>query len=220
MAVLPHKWEWRDWPVAELPREIQRYLADTETTLRGGQIHEAVMIPPVALFLGGTVLTLLGFGWLPDDADAARNVLAIAWVFLLGWLMWRWFEWTRELTFISGYRMIKVEGIIIRSIRMMPIGKVTDMTYDKSPLGILLGYGTFIVESAGQDQAFSRLPYIPDPDNTYKHIQNLLFKKVPQDVNLVNISTPKRVNVGWSGRFRKDPDGRGGIIEQDEQLPW
>jgi Bacterial PH domain len=220
MSVLPHKWPWRDWPVAELPREIPRYLADTETTIRGGQVHEAVMIQPVAAFLGGTVLTFFGFANLPDTADAARNLLALAWVALLLWVSWRWFEWTRELTFISGYRMIKVDGVIIRKIRMMPIGKVTDMTYNKTPLGIILGYGTFIVESAGQDQAFSRLPFIPDPDNTYRHIQNLLFKKVPQDVNIVNISTPKRVNVGWTGRFRKDPDGRGGKIDQDDPNPW
>ncbi|WP_088320790.1 PH domain-containing protein [Kineosporia sp. R_H_3] len=220
MAVLPHKWPWRNWPVAELPREIPRYLADTETTILGGQVHEAVMIKPVAAFLGGTVLTFLGFANLPDTADGARNLLALAWVALLLWVSWRWFEWTRELTFISGYRMIKVDGVIIRKIRMMPIGKVTDMTYNKTPLGIILGYGTFIVESAGQDQAFSKLPFIPDPDNTYRHIQNLLFKKVPQDVNIVNISTPKRVNVGWTGRFRKDPDGRGGKIDQDDQNPW
>ncbi len=218
MAVLPHRWPWRHWPVAELPKEIPKYLADTETTILGGQIHEATMILPVSIFAGGSIAILLAFG--QADSVPMQQFLVVTWILLATWLAWRWFEWTRELTFISGYRMIKIQGIITRQIRMMPIGKVTDMTYNKTPLGILLGYGTFIVESAGQDQAFSRLPFIPDPDNTYRHIQNLLFKKVPQDVNLVNVSTPKRVNVGWAGRLRKDPDGRGGRIDQDENSPW
>ncbi|MFN0281526.1 MAG: PH domain-containing protein [Kineosporiaceae bacterium] len=220
MPVLPQKWAWRHWPVAELPKEIPRYLADTETSALGGQIHEAAMIPPVAAFLGGTVGIFWAFTKLGAGADGAKNILAFAWVALLLWVIWRWIEWTRDLIFITGYRIIKVHGIIVRRIAMMPITKVTDMTYNKTPLGLLLGYGEFIVESAGQDQALSKIHFVPDPDNTYRHIQNLLFKKVPTDVNLVNVSTPKRVNIGWAGRFRKDPDGRGGKIGQDDSNPW
>ena len=36
---------------------------------------------------------------------------------------------------------------------MMPLTKVTDMSFKRSFPGRLLGYGEFIVESAGQDQA-------------------------------------------------------------------
>lgn len=230
MAVLPEKWPWglRNAVISrdaqqfrgEVPRELYRYLATTETALLGGQLHWAIMVWPVTLFVGGTVGTFVGLTRLPETADAARNVLALGWVVLLLWLVWQWFEWNRDLLFITGYRFIKLHGIVTRKVAMMPIGKVTDMSYVRTPLGMLLGYGTYIIESAGQDQALREIHFVPDPDRTYQHIQDLLFKKVPQDVNLVNVSTPKKLNVSWSGRYRKDPDGRGGKIDEDEQLPW
>jgi membrane protein YdbS with pleckstrin-like domain len=230
MPVLPSKWPWglrfavvergpqqsRD----EVPRELYRYLATTETTLLGGQVHWAVMVLPVSAFIGGT----LGIFWmyvrLAEGSDAAKNLLALGWVALVAWVAWRWLEWNRDLIFITGYRIIKVHGIVVRRVAMMPISKVTDMTYNRTPLGMLLGYGTFIVESAGQDQALSEIHFVPEPDRTYQHIQDTLFKKVPTDVNLVNVSTPKRVNIGWTGRFRKDPGGDGGRVDQDDTSPW
>ena len=220
MAILPHSRPWQTWQVDDLPKEVPKYLADTETSVLGGQVHEAVMIKPIAFFVLGTLAAVVAFGQLPASADIVLNLIIIGWVALVGWVWWRWFEWTRELTFISGYRMIKLQGIIIREVRMMPIGKVTDMTYTKSPLGMILGYGTFIVESAGQDQAFSKLPFIPEPDETYRYIQNLLFGKGTTNVNIVDVSTDKRLQVGWSGRFRKDPAGRGGQLDQNEQNQW
>lgn len=36
----------------------------------------------------------------------------------------------------------------------LPIGKVTDLTYEQTVNSRMLGYGTLIVESAGQIQAF------------------------------------------------------------------
>ena len=51
---------------------------------------------------------------------------------------------------------------------MMPLTKVTDMSYNRSPLGRLLGYGTFVMESAGQDQALHTVGWVADPDRTYR----------------------------------------------------
>ncbi len=230
MGLLPEKWPWglrqsfitRDAQPqrGEVPKELYRYLATTETVLLGGQLHWAKIGAPTGLLALGTVAIAVAFIKTPDGSEGALNLLALGWVALVVWFAWHWLEWNRDLLFITGYRLIYVHGIITRRVAMMPIGKVTDMSYNRSPLGMLLGYGTFIVESAGQDQALRTIRYVPDPDRTYQHLQDLLFKKVPQDVNLVNVSTPKRVNVGWTGRFRKDPDGRGGHVDQDETTPW
>lgn len=227
---MPEKWPWglrqayitRD-PLTqrgEVPRELYKYLATTEVALLGGQVHWAVMVWPVTVFVAGTIGVFVAFGQLGDDADGARNLLALGWLALLLWLVWRWFEWNRDLIFITGYRIIKVHGIIVRRIAMMPIGKVTDMSYVKTPLGMLLNYGTYIVESAGQDQALREIHFVPDPDRTYQHIQDLLFTKGTQNVNIVDVSTDKRLNVSWNGRFRKDPDGRGGSIDDSAPSPW
>ena len=58
---------------------------------------------------------------------------------------------------------------------MMPLLKVTDMTYDRSLLGRLAGYGKFMLESAGQDQALSTIDHVPDADTHYRAICTQLF---------------------------------------------
>ena len=55
-------------------------------------------------------------------------------------------------------------GILTRKVAMIPLIKVTDMRYDRPPIGQILGYGSFVLESAGQDQAFRVVHFVPHPD--------------------------------------------------------
>ncbi len=58
---------------------------------------------------------------------------------------------------------------------MMPLGKVTDLTFERSLGGRMLGYGTLIVESAGQIQALNRIDYMPRPEEIYEALSELVF---------------------------------------------
>jgi hypothetical protein len=62
---------------------------------------------------------------------------------------------------------------------MMPLLKVTDMSYVRSIPGQFLGYGKFVLESAGQDQALREVKWVPDPDQTYRDICAEIFHIVP-----------------------------------------
>ena len=59
---------------------------------------------------------------------------------------------------------------------MMPLSKVTDMRFERSPVGRLFGYGTFIVESAGQEQALHTVDHLPYPEQLYIEVCGLIFK--------------------------------------------
>ena len=59
---------------------------------------------------------------------------------------------------------------------MMPLTKVTDMSFQRSTLGRILGYGEFILESAGQDQALRVVDHIPYPEQLYLEVCGLIFK--------------------------------------------
>jgi hypothetical protein len=246
--ILPTKWDWRMRPsgilryrkygtIGELPAEMYRYLAKTEGSALGGQIHEAVMIFPLASLVAGTVAIFTFYTRLPDSADGAKTLLGLAEAALVAWVLWSWLEWNRDLIFVTPYRIIKMHGIVTRKVEMMPIQKVTDMSYIKTPIGMLLGYGTFVVESAGQDQALRVIRFVPDADKTYQYLQDRLFRNVPTEVHVtgVNLKEPghdelpeeerpptgKRVPVGWVGRLFKDGNG-GGRVEQDDDRkpPW
>jgi hypothetical protein len=95
------------------------------------------------------------------------------------------------------------------------------MRYDRSPNGQLFGYGTFIIESAGQEQALRELDFVPDPDATYKQIQDWLFGKGTTNVNLVdvNMNQPhKAVPVIIRNVQRRGSDA--GTPEGDDRRPW
>lgn len=58
---------------------------------------------------------------------------------------------------------------------MIPFAKITDLTFSRSRLGRVLGYGDFFVESAGQEQALSRVAFVPHPAQLYLEIVALIF---------------------------------------------
>ena len=62
------------------------------------------------------------------------------------------------------------------TVNMMPLTKVTDMSFERSAIGRLLGYGEFVVESAGQDQALRHIHHLPYPEQLYLEVCGLIFK--------------------------------------------
>lgn len=84
-------------------------------------------------------------------------------------------EWRVERFVITDQRMMLVGGVLTRQVAVMPMRKVTDLTFEKPLAGQVLGYGTFIVESAGQDQALSRIEYLPQANRLYLKVSSLLF---------------------------------------------
>jgi hypothetical protein len=55
------------------------------------------------------------------------------------------------------------------------------MSFRRSFPGRLLGYGEFIVESAGQDQALRNVEFIPYPEQLYLLICGMLFPSSAPD---------------------------------------
>ena len=65
---------------------------------------------------------------------------------------------------------------------MIPLTKVADMSLQRSTLGQLLGYGQFIFESAGQNQAMRIVDLLPYPEQLYLEVCGLIF--TGQEANL------------------------------------
>jgi uncharacterized membrane protein YdbT with pleckstrin-like domain len=76
---------------------------------------------------------------------------------------------------VTSQRLLEVKGVVTRKVLMMPLKKVTDMSFERSFLGRLLGYGKFILESAGQDQALTSVDHVPYPEHLYLEICSLIF---------------------------------------------
>ena len=83
--------------------------------------------------------------------------------------------WWIERIVITDKRVMLAEGFIVHKVGMMPLSKVTDLTFERSIGGRMLGYGTLIVESAGQIQALNRIDYMPRPEEVYEALSELVF---------------------------------------------
>jgi len=164
-------------PFAEQPRQggLGRYLLDGERIVTAVHQHWAKIAAPVAAVAAGLVVVLALDSSLPASLGLVANLLWWAWFVLVGRSLWRVLEWRHDWFVATDKRLILTYGLITHKVAMMPLTKVTDMSYNRSLLGRLLGYGTFVMESAGQDQALHRVKWVADPDHTYRAICAEIF---------------------------------------------
>ncbi|QVQ50524.1 PH domain-containing protein [Spiractinospora alimapuensis] len=156
------------------PASVNRYLLPHEHQVITIRRHPAVLMGPVALVLG----TLILAGILSNTLASTSAALAAVWwlwLLVLVWFVWRIAEWSVEYFVITSARLLFTTGLITRQVNMMPLGKVTDMRFERSLLGRLIGYGEFIMESAGQDQALSKITFVPYPEQLYLEVVGLIF---------------------------------------------
>ena len=87
--------------------------------------------------------------------------------------------WWRRYFVVTENRLMLVTSLVFTDVAMMPLAKVTDLRLSESILGRMLRYGEFIVESAGQEQALSRVRFVPYPSQIYQEILSLIFPSKP-----------------------------------------
>jgi uncharacterized membrane protein YdbT with pleckstrin-like domain len=130
---------------------------------------------PALLTLGGLIAAVVLSDTLLKDQTSLVYLVWIGWGVLLVRLGWKTFAWSVDYFVVTSQRMILTSGVLTRKVAMMPLVKVTDMSFQRSFWGRLLGYGEFILESAGQDQALRTVGHIPYPEQLYLEVCNLIF---------------------------------------------
>ncbi|TDC57379.1 PH domain-containing protein [Actinomadura sp. KC345] len=155
-------------------RTVDKYLMSHEGRVIAVRRHPAVLIPPVALVVGGLVLC--------GAAGAVVGLMWLWWLWLItiGYLLWKVVAWSLEFFLVTEHRMMVVKGVLNRSVLMMPLSKVTDITLNRSVVGQLLGYGEFVTESAGQKQAINNVNFMPYPEQLYLEVSSVIFGTIDE----------------------------------------
>jgi uncharacterized protein YjbI with pentapeptide repeats len=163
--------------VAGLPAWVRQYLFPAERIVIAVRQHPILILLDVVLIVVGLAvalaLTIGGIGngefhlvvWLLFLVLAARPV-------------WKIIAWRSSYFVITPNRLMLVAGVFNRQIAMMPLAKATDIRLERSRLGWAFGYGEFVIESAGQDQALSHVPFVPHPEELFQKIISLLFPRM------------------------------------------
>jgi membrane protein YdbS with pleckstrin-like domain len=154
-----------------------KYLAARERLVTTVRLHWAILLPSIGQTLGVVVLALA-----IDIIAGPSLVSTVLWWAVLAMvvrMLWKLYDWNVERLMITDKRILKISGIVTRKVATMPLVKVTDLIYKRDPMGRLLGYGEFIVESAGQDQALAQIEYLPRPDRLYLTLCDMMFGGAP-----------------------------------------
>jgi hypothetical protein len=193
----------------DAPKGLDRVLLPGEKLVVAVHSHWATLIEPVASTVAALVLAI----WV--DSNVTRTTQALGsivwWIFLavLARLLWILFDYGNHWFLATDKRLLLRYGIVTKKVAMMPLLKVTDMSYVRTVPGRLLGYGKFVLESAGQDQALREVKWVPDPDRTYRVICAEIFHITPppgdEDYDDIDGDLPDLPDDGLGGR-----GGRGG----------
>ena len=131
--------------------------------------HWVTRVVPVLIVIAGmacfAVMPLLGAGW---------------WVGLLlglglgGYGFYRIHLEFMDRFVITNMRVFRVHGIFNQHLATVPIARILDISVEQPPLGMLLGYGHFVFESAAQDQGLKRIQFVPDIEHRDLTIQRVI----------------------------------------------
>jgi uncharacterized membrane protein YdbT with pleckstrin-like domain len=158
-----------------VPASVNKYLLPHERQVITVHQHPAVLIRPIFEVLVGLAIA----GFLSNAVHGNGTALLVIWG-LWGLLFLRLavkvFEWTENYFVVTSQRFLLVTGLVVKKVNMMPLIKVTDMSFQRSTMGRILGYGEFILESAGQEQALNRVDHLPYPEQLYLEVCGLIFK--------------------------------------------
>jgi membrane protein YdbS with pleckstrin-like domain len=178
-------------PLEEEPSAlVSRYLFPTEKFRGEWKKH---WIHMVREFLIGAAATFL-IGWLTGflakhNQSGLVTVAVLIWVVGMIWIGWRIADWYFDRFILTNKRIMVVKGLVTREVGMMPLVRVTDMKYQQSPLGRMLNYGTFVVESAGQDQALREVKHLPNPNELYLRIVEEMYEPEAVEARLTRSSS-------------------------------
>jgi uncharacterized membrane protein YdbT with pleckstrin-like domain len=160
-----------------VPASVNRYLLPHERQVVSVHQHPAVLSGRSFLVLVGFVIAAwLSISVAPGNGTALL-IIWLLWGLLLVRLAVKIVDWSLNYFVVTSQRLLLAQGFIVRKVNMMPLAKVTDMSFQRTAVGQILGYGEFIVESAGQDQALRNIRFLPHPEQLYLEVCGLIFKE-------------------------------------------
>lgn len=165
------------------PVAVSKYLLPREVQVATVRKHPAVLLPVAAQTLGALLVAGVLSATVVHGEHIVLAVIWIAWVLLLLRLIWNAVNWAVDYFVITTERLLLTTGLISRKVAMMPLSKVTDMSFARSAGGRLLGYGELIFESAGQNQALDHVDFIPYPEQLYLLVCGMLFPSSAEEAD-------------------------------------
>lgn len=160
-------------PIDDLTDELPRLKTQSRRVTRNLSKDEKLIWEtrehPIALWKWWVGLVVLQGLAAVIMVAASFKAAAILWLIGMVVIGYKVLLWDVDRLCITNRRIFTVTGIFSVSVKTMPMKKMTDVTTHFSAASNILAwlriikiqYATLIVESAGQDQALSRIKFVP-----------------------------------------------------------
>jgi hypothetical protein len=172
-------------PRAEVERarsneRLAEFLTEGENIRLAARSHWIVLLRPFAITTAMSLMSgwLLLRGSLPLSSPLT-GVLSLVAVGSWCYFVWAFLTYRHDLFVATERRVLKYEGLFAKSVPMMRVSKITDMHFTQTIPGEILGYGTIIIESAGQEQALREVRYLTHPLENYRRLCEVIFGQGP-----------------------------------------
>ena len=159
--------------------DIDEYILPTERRILRVRAHWFLLLRDISESALAMVALILLQSYLPSSG-VVNTLTWYGGVVVVARLTILVIDWWVERIVITDQRVMMSTGIITQRLAMMPLRKVTDLTFQQTVLGRMLGYGTMVVESAGQIQGLNRIEYMPKPDEIYEALTEMIFGEKKQ----------------------------------------
>ncbi|WP_134764604.1 PH domain-containing protein [Nocardioides sp. 1609] len=124
-----------------------------------------------------TLVVLLALGVLAQslvDQDTVTLVIWVVLALLVVWrVLWPFLEWLTASYTITNRRLITRHGVITRRGHDIPLGRISDVAYERDLIDRMLGCGTLVISDAstnGQVLIYD----IPRVEDTQRRLNHLL----------------------------------------------
>ncbi|WP_156754688.1 PH domain-containing protein [Actinokineospora pegani] len=183
------------------PRDPDEYLLDSERRVIRVRRHWASLAWEVFEAVALLAVCVMISYVMPPSMWLVQNILWYVALVVLLRFTYQVISWWVERIVVTDKRFMMTTGVFTTRVLMMPIGKVTDLTFKRTVTGRVLGYGTIVVESAGQIQALNQIHFLPKPEQVNDAISELVFgdKKAQAD----RFSMIKAQRLARIGRKKK-----------------
>jgi hypothetical protein len=157
------------------PRSVNLYLLPHEQSVVTVRQHPAALITSVGATLAGLAAAAIYSAMHSrGSSELVLTAVWIAWGLLVVRAAFRIGRWFVDYFVITSVRILVVTGLGLRTVAMLPLMRVNDVSVRRSFFGRVLGYGELVVQHGRREQSPQRFQYIPYCEQLYLEISDLL----------------------------------------------
>ena len=157
----------------------RKALGEGENVLAHTRTHWKALILPVLVFVIAVVGGSVGVAFVPDSEYASyfrSGIAGLALLIVLIWTVWPFLSWYAESYMLTDQRLITRQGVITRTGRDIPLGRINDVSHERGLIDRILGCGTLVIWSAGE-MGRIELYDIPRVEHVQRMISEQLFNR-------------------------------------------